>query len=50
MTTARSFKYHRRRGIVSAAGHDANNLFQIGSEPNQRGDSLLAREGWRSPP
>lgn len=45
MTTARSFKYHRPRGIVSAAGHDANNLFQIGHEPNQRGDQILARDG-----
>ena len=34
MTTARSFKYHRRRGLYSAAAHDANNLFQIGAEPN----------------
>lgn len=45
MTTARSFKYHRRRGIFSAAGHDANNLFQIGHEANQRGDQILARDG-----
>jgi sarcosine oxidase, subunit alpha len=45
MTTARSFKYHRPRGIFSAAGHDANNLFQIGREPNQRGDHILARDG-----
>ena len=43
MVTARSFKYHRPRGVLSAAGHDANNLFQVGSEPNQRGDALLAR-------
>ncbi|HXR51471.1 MAG TPA: 2Fe-2S iron-sulfur cluster-binding protein, partial [Steroidobacteraceae bacterium] len=47
MTTARSFKYHRRRGLYSAAAHDANNLFQIGSEPNQRGDVLLLQEGMR---
>ncbi len=45
MITARSFKYHRPRGIVSAAGHDANNLYQIGVEPNQRGDHILARDG-----
>ncbi len=44
MVTARSFKYHRPRGIFSAAGHDANNLFQIGAEPNQRGDHILARD------
>ncbi len=45
MITARSFKYHRPRGIFSAAGHDANNLYQIGAEPNQRGDHILARDG-----
>jgi sarcosine oxidase subunit alpha len=45
MVTARSFKYHRPRGLYSAAGHDANNLFQIGAEPNQRGDHILARDG-----
>lgn len=45
MVTARSFKYHRPRGLVSAAGHDANNLFQVGHEPNQRGDQVLARDG-----
>ena len=45
MITARSFKYHRPRGLVSAAGHDANNMFQIGAEPNQRGDQMLARDG-----
>jgi sarcosine oxidase, subunit alpha len=45
MITARSFKYHRPRGIFSAAGHDANNLFQVGTEPNQRGDHILARNG-----
>jgi sarcosine oxidase subunit alpha len=45
MVTARSFKYHRPRGLVSAAGHDANNLFQIGPAPNQRGDAILARDG-----
>ncbi|HMA10747.1 MAG TPA: FAD-dependent oxidoreductase [Steroidobacteraceae bacterium] len=45
MITARSFKYHRPRGLFSAAGHDANNLFQIGAEPNQRGDAVLLTEG-----
>ena len=45
MVTARSFKYHRPRGLFSAAGHDANNIFQIGAEPNQRGDALLLDEG-----
>jgi sarcosine oxidase subunit alpha len=45
LTVARSFKYHRPRGLVSLAGHDANALFQVGSEPNQRGDSLRAVDG-----
>ncbi len=45
MITARSFKYHRPRGAFSAAGHDANNLFQIGAEPNQRGDAVLLTDG-----
>ena len=49
MITARSFKYHRPRGLVSAAGHDANNLFQIGAEPNQRGDQIQARDGLELP-
>ncbi|MEP7311796.1 MAG: FAD-dependent oxidoreductase [Pseudomonadota bacterium] len=44
---ARSFKYHRRRGFYSAANHDANNLFQVGAEPNQRGDCLLAQPGMK---
>lgn len=43
--TARSFKYHRPRTLYSAAGHDANNLFQVGAEPNQRGDQVLAQAG-----
>ena len=30
---SRSFKYHRPRGLLSAAGHDANSLVQIGAEP-----------------
>jgi sarcosine oxidase, subunit alpha len=45
MTMARSFKYHRARGLYSAAAHDANNLFQSGATPNLRGDSLPLRAG-----
>ena len=41
MTLARSFKYHRRRGLFSVANHDANVLLQIDGRPNQRGDVLL---------
>ncbi len=42
---ARSFKYHRPRGLFSAANFDANNLFDIDGRPNQRGDVLRARQG-----
>ena len=45
LTVGRSFKYHRPRGLVSMASHDANALFQVGSLPNQRGDSLQAVDG-----
>ena len=33
----RSFKYHRPRGVVSLAGHDANALFTDGVRTNLRG-------------
>ena len=45
LTVGRSFKYHRPRGLVSMASHDANALFQVGGLPNQRGDSLRAVDG-----
>jgi len=35
---SRSFKYHRPRGLLSAAGHDANSLVQIGAEPSVQAD------------
>ena len=35
---SRSFKYHRPRGVLTMAGHDANALVQVGSEPNVRAD------------
>jgi sarcosine oxidase subunit alpha len=35
---SRSFKYHRPRGVLTMAGHDANSLVQVGPEPNVRGD------------
>ncbi len=38
MTVGRSFKYHRRRGLLSAANHDSNAMFQIGRRPGVRGD------------
>jgi sarcosine oxidase subunit alpha len=42
---ARSFKYHRPRGILSFANHDSNTLFQIDGVPNVRGDITLLRDG-----
>src|SRR5579862_158069 len=47
----RSFKYHRPRGILSAAGHDANALMQVQmrerSVPNLRADVVAVESGWR---
>jgi sarcosine oxidase subunit alpha len=34
----RSFKYHRRRGVLSFANHDVNAMFQAGQRLNLRGD------------
>jgi sarcosine oxidase, subunit alpha len=45
--TARSFKYHRPRGILSFANHDSNTLFQVDGVPNVRGDVTLLRDGMR---
>ena len=45
----RSFKYHRRRGVLSAANHDVNAMFQVTeagrSVPNVRGDVEPLRAG-----
>ncbi len=38
MVFGRSFKYHRPRGLFSAANHDVNALFQVDGVPNVRGD------------
>ena len=35
---SRSFKYHRRRGILTMAGEDANTLVQLSDEPNALAD------------
>jgi sarcosine oxidase subunit alpha len=35
---SRSFKYHRRRGILTMAGQDANTLVQLTDEPNALAD------------
>jgi sarcosine oxidase subunit alpha len=44
----RSFKYHRRRHILSFANHDCNTLFQVDGVPNVRGDVTLVSEGMRA--
>jgi sarcosine oxidase subunit alpha len=44
---ARSFKYHRPRGILSFANHDSNAMFQVDGVPNVRGDVCLLRDGMR---
>ncbi len=46
----RSFKYHRPRGLLSAANHDVNALVQVqasgGSVPNVRADVVPLQAGW----
>jgi sarcosine oxidase, subunit alpha len=42
---SRSFKYHRPRGVLSMAGHDANAMVQVGPEPNVRGDQRRISQG-----
>ena len=44
---ARSFKYHRPRGILSFANHDSNTLFQVDGVPNVRGDVTWLRDRMR---
>jgi sarcosine oxidase subunit alpha len=44
---ARSFKYHRPRGMLSFANHDSNTMFQVDGVPNVRGDVTLLRNGMR---
>ena len=47
----RSFKYHRPRGLFSAANHDVNAMFQVKhrgrSVPNVRGDVTPLRVGMK---
>jgi sarcosine oxidase subunit alpha len=45
MTVGRSFKYHRRRGLLSAANHDSNAIFQLGNRPSVRGDATPLAAG-----
>ncbi|MEX2648608.1 MAG: 2Fe-2S iron-sulfur cluster-binding protein [Alphaproteobacteria bacterium] len=42
---SRSFKYHRPRAVLSAAGHDANALVQIGAEPSVPADRRRIEPG-----
>src|SRR5579862_4167151 len=47
----RSFKYHRPRGVLSAAGHDTNALMQVRgprySLPNVRADVVAVEKDWQ---
>ena len=42
---SRSFKYHRPRGALTMAGHDANCIVRIADEPNVRADRYRVRDG-----
>jgi len=42
---ARSFKYHRPRGTLTASIHDPGCMMQIGDEPNVRGAHRLLENG-----
>jgi sarcosine oxidase subunit alpha len=46
----RSFKYHRPRGLLSAANHDVNAMVQVRaaqrSVPNVRADVVPVQSGW----
>ncbi len=42
---SRSFKYHRPRGVLTMAGHDANTLVQVADEPNVRADRHAIANG-----
>ena len=44
-TFSRSFKYHRRRGLLCSSGHCPNCLVQVGDEPNVRACQRPVREG-----
>jgi len=50
----RSFKYHRPRGLLSAANHDVNAMMQVHngqrSIPNVRADVTPVEAGWRVTP
>lgn len=49
-TLGRSFKYHRRRGVLSAANHDINAMMQAGPALNLRADATPLAEGMELSP
>ena len=42
---SRSFKYHRPRGVLTMAGHEANCFVQVAEEPNVRADRYALSNG-----
>ncbi len=40
--TARSFKYHRPRGVMSAGSEEPNMLVRVGERPNLRATEISA--------
>lgn len=42
---SRSFKYHRPRGALTMAGHEANTFVQVAEEPNVRADRYALSNG-----
>src|SRR5450432_3447983 len=44
-TFTRSLKYHRRRGLLCAAGNCPNCLVQIGDQPDVRACTTCVRNG-----
>ncbi len=44
---ARSFKYHRPRGVLSFANHDANVIMQAGAQLNLRADVVPVAPGMK---
>jgi sarcosine oxidase subunit alpha len=47
---SRSFKYHRPRGLLCAAGHCPNCLVQVGDEPSVRACKCAVQEGMKVEP
>jgi sarcosine oxidase, subunit alpha len=47
---SRSFKYHRRRGVMTATYFDPNCIVQVGDEPNVRGAHRRVSDGMEVSP